>query len=42
MSRYTRHFMENGAAEGEPLEFLVNDLDYDEEEKKAPGLFLVQ
>jgi hypothetical protein len=42
MSGYTRFFMDNGAAEGEPLSFVVRDLDYDPNPKQKPGLFLVK
>jgi hypothetical protein len=41
ISEYTRYFMDNGAAEGEPLEFVIRDLDYDLGKEK-PGPFLVQ
>jgi hypothetical protein len=40
MSEYTRHFMDNGVAEGEPLGFVIRDLAYGLEKKK-PGLFLI-
>jgi hypothetical protein len=42
MSMYTRAFMDNGVGDGDPLEFVVRDLDYEPEDPKKPGLFLVQ
>jgi len=41
MSEYTRRFLDNGAGDGEPLQLVVNDLDYDLGKEK-PGLFLVR
>ena len=38
MSNYTRHFMDNGAADAEPLEFVISDWDYDSEKKLGPVL----
>jgi hypothetical protein len=41
MSKYTRWFTDNGAADRTSLQFVIRDLDYDPDSEK-PRLFLVQ
>jgi hypothetical protein len=38
MSNYSRQFMDNGATDAEPLEFVISDWDYDSEKKLGPIL----